>query len=104
MRVFPLRAIKGAYVIALNQAWKYFKDPDFQPKLAVTVHPELYQEWAKLPAVGPHRRTQWAVKRKPPMGDLDPDHPEIYVFKTSPDPDTVVARPDDTLHIGEGVQ
>jgi hypothetical protein len=102
-RVFPfLREFldHGLLTIGLNQAWKHC-DPVFN----ITVHPDLYLEWE---ASAGKRRTakdgKWIIKPKPPMKHLTLDDPEHYVFNTSPDRETLVTRPQDTLYIGEGVQ
>lgn len=104
MRVFP-KDVLNDYdnVIALNQAWRYFGRSG--PPYAITVHPELVLQYEdevarrRLPA-----STKWFVKKKPPMDGLKLDDPRYYVFDTSPDPQTVVAQPADTLYIGHGVQ
>ncbi len=101
MRCFPTHALKGAFVVGLNQAWRYVT-----PNLMLTAHPELYQEFAARPAPRPVAPppVPWVIKKKPPMNDLSLDDPQHYVFHTSPEVKTVWERPKDTLYLGEGIQ
>lgn len=102
MRCFPLEALCGAYIVGLNQAWKYIT-PAVKPNLMLTAHPELYHEF--LPELNTDNKdVTWVIKKKPPMEDLELDDKDHYVYLTSPERDTVVKRPADTLYIGEGIQ
>lgn len=98
MRYFPIQAMEGAYVLGLNQAWKYRKC-----HFMLTAHPELYQEWAATEEAKT-ATTKWIIKKKAPMAHLELDDPEHYVYLTSPDIKTVTERPADTLYLGEGIQ
>ncbi len=89
-------------VIALNQAWRYWVGLRIGPLWTLTVHPELLVDYLKLPE-GQRALTEWVVKRKPPL-NLSLDARDHWVFDTSPDWDTLVKRPADTLFIGRGVQ
>lgn len=101
MRYFPLRALAGAYLVGLNQAWRYATDSAVKFQFVLTAHPELYQEYA---ATRPPAPVPWAIKVKPPMQTLTLDDPLHYVFTTSPDLKTVTDRPADVLYLGEGIQ
>ena len=96
MRFFPLRALEGAFVLGLNQAWKYHRC-----NFMLTAHPELYKEYEATAPVDPMR---WIIKKKAPMAELELDDPKHHVFLTSPDLVTVKDRPADTLYLGEGIQ
>jgi hypothetical protein len=96
MRLFPLEFLAGKTTIGLNQFWKYAA-----PTYALTVHPELLQEYERAAA---RPQTCWVVKKKPPMDDLGLDDPRYYVFHTDRDLKAVHERPEDTLHLAEGVQ
>jgi len=96
VRCFPLAFLEGKFTIGLNQAYKIIR-----PTLSVTVHPELVLEYLDTFKGAP---TQWVVKKKPPMENLELSDPRHYVFGTSYDIDTVRTRPADTLYLGEGVQ
>jgi hypothetical protein len=98
MRCFPVEALRGAYLLGLNQAWKYVT-----PNLMLTVHPELYLEYRDHPDAA-KIKVPWVIKKKPPMADLELDDPIHYVFHTSTDLKTAVEQPADTLYLGEGIQ
>lgn len=98
MRYFPMKALQGAFVVGLNQAWKYHPC-----KLMLTAHPELYQEWAASEAAKT-APLKWVIKKKAPMADLELDDPVHYVYHTSPDLLTVKNQTEDTLYLGEGIQ
>src|SRR5688572_9698062 len=88
-RCFPLAALRGAYVVGLNQAWKYARQQDVRLQLMLTAHPELFLEYQKAvnwPVLG---APTWVIKKKPPMADLPLDDPNHYVYHTSPDLQTV---------------
>ncbi len=106
LRCMDLKFLAGKCTIGLNQAWKHFT-----PNYSITVHPELVLDYQKEKnaEVTPRpprfaERTQWVVKKKPPMEGLRLDDPDHYVFGTSYDIDAVRKRPLDTLYLGEGVQ
>lgn len=102
MRVFPLLReffSHGQLIIALNQAWKYVP-----AQFVITVHPELYLEYAKVAQTVEGPRPRWLIKKKPPMEHLDYDDPEHYVFSTTSDLAVVEHRKASTLYIGEGIQ
>jgi hypothetical protein len=97
LRCLPLDFFRGrGTTIGINQAWKHL-----QTDYVLTVHPELYLEYAraeKKPTV------QWIIKKKKPMFALELDDPTHYVFHTSYDREDAVKRPEDTLYLGEGAQ
>lgn len=104
LRCLPLGFFGGKTTIGLNQAWKHLPCT-----YSITVHPDLFLEWAE--AIKPAGRiasrwpkTQWVIKRKPPMERLRVTDPHHYVFDTSYDLKTVTDRPKDVLYLGEGVQ
>ncbi len=96
MRVFPREVLDGEITIGLNQAYKTTR-----VMYTLTVHPELYKEYETLPGAN---RTQWIIKKKGVMKNLETTDKNHYVFHTSPDMETVVKRPEDTLYLGRGVQ
>jgi len=99
MRCFPADCLKGAFVVGLNQAWRYVR-----ANLMLTVHPELYQEFAKRPEPHSVDPVPWVIKKKAPMADLSLDDPTHYIFNTSHEIKTVWEQPADTLYLGEGIQ
>lgn len=104
MRMFPLAALKGAYLVGLNQAWKYSRQTGVKFQLNLTAHPELFLEYQKAvnwPVLG---AAPWVIKKKPPMETLELDDTNHYVYLTRPDLKTVEERPADTLYLGEGIQ
>lgn len=104
MQCVQLSVFRGAYIVGLNQAWKYSRQQGVPFQLMLTAHPELFQEYAKTvgwPVLG---GPQWVIKKKPPMADLELDDSNHYVYLTSPELKTVEARPADTLYLGEGIQ
>lgn len=98
LRCLPLDWFADKYTIGLNQAYKHLPTT-----LSVTVHPELVVEYRAVTPPHP-QRTQWVVKKKPPLENLEVTDPNYYVFRTNYDIQTVLARPEDTLYLGEGVQ
>lgn len=97
IRCLDLSFFKKEKTIGLNQSWRHL-ETDY----IVTVHPELYADYAA--AGNESRRTRWCIKKKPPMADLELSDPKHYVFGTSYDLQTVLLRPKDTLFLGEGSQ
>lgn len=97
LRCLDLSFFKKEKTIGLNQSWKHL-ETDY----IVTVHPELYAEYAVAGNNG--RRTKWCIKKKPPMADLELNDPKHYVFGTSYDIGCVTRRDEDTLYLGEGAQ
>lgn len=96
LRCLPMSFFKDKITVGLNQAWRHL-----DTTYSITVHPELVVEYDKIHL---NARTQWIIKKKPPMAHLELDNPAYYVFGTSYDVQTVVTRPKDTLYLGEGVQ
>lgn len=99
LRCTPLEFLKDKTTIGLNQAWKFLP-----LTYGLTVHPELVAEYQQAAKTGIPHLTTWIVKKKKPMADLALDDERFYVFETSYDPKAVVARPADTLYLGEGAQ
>jgi hypothetical protein len=95
LRCLDLSYFADKFTIGLNQAWKHLATT-----YAITVHPELLPEYNSTPG----HRTKWIIKKKPPMAHLQLDDENYFVFLTSPDLETVVTRPPDTLYLGEGIQ
>lgn len=98
MRCMPLGWFDDKFTIGLNAAYKYLPCT-----LSITVHPELLVEYRATVPLHP-QRTQWVVKKKPPMENLELSDPNYFVFHTSYDIKAVCERPADTLYLGEGVQ
>ncbi len=96
LRCTPPDVLHGKFVIGLNQAWRHVGC-----HLSITVHPELVTQYE---VAKPRSRTQWVVKKKPPMAHLTLDDPQYYVFGTTYDLNQVNKHPKDTLYLGEGVQ
>lgn len=104
LRVFPMDYLQHAPVILLNQAWRYFQDFECLTRISLTVHPELYVDYAKEVPASKNVGMQWVIKKKPPMDYLTLDDPDVFVFTSSTDRKTLQAHPPDTLYLGEGIQ
>lgn len=96
LRCTPLSFFADKVTIGLNQAWRHLPTT-----YSVTVHPELVLDYQ---AANHAAKTQWVVKKKAPMENLELSDPNYYVFGTSYDILAVTSRPEDTLYLGEGVQ
>lgn len=100
-RCIDKKFFQGRIVIGLNQAYRLF-----DCTYSITVHPELFLEWRRG---NKHQKTQWLVKRKNPLPNLDFDDPFIYVFETNAgdnpnDFQYLNTRTEDKLYQGRGVQ
>jgi hypothetical protein len=92
----PVNGMSYNYKAGLNQAYRHLS-----LTYSITVHPELVQESMKQPHP---LETQWIVKKKPPMGHLELDDPNFYVFHTSElDYKAAEEQREDVLFIGRGV-
>lgn len=97
MRFFPCDFLKDKITLGLNQAWRYGA-----MTYSITVHPELVVDYL---ATKQTHKTQWIIKKKPPMAQLEFDDPTHYVFKTEQDNYNLLTEAlDDTLFLGRGVQ
>lgn len=96
LRCMDLAFLASKTTIGLNQAWKHLPTT-----YSITVHPELVLDYQMANVA---HKTQWVIKKKPPMEKLELGDPNYYVFGTDYEVTSVVRRPADTLYLGEGVQ
>lgn len=100
-RCFDKKFFENRIIIGLNQAYRLV-----DPTYSITVHPELYLEWRRG---NRHQKTQWIVKKKNPLPNLELDDPLLYVFETNAgdqpnDFQYLETRTADKLYQGRGVQ